>query len=335
MAADNETLAELRSMLAAMYIAGGPGLAEELSDDDPIIVHGVYARTSLTSWCNGDDPAASDALAKIPFRSPYRDWVLILKALMKWPADSTGAEVLLQRVPVGSAFSPLATAAGLALLPDSEFTDALARTGEATRRFAAVLRGWTQNRLNLWSELKRLGDPPSGRQPGEGHAPPPQQSGRGMGCNTMACACCLTVIRGASGAPPYWTKHTLARFIVTWSKRGTRKRPMTPGTYILPGRPSSSICATCPIRLPAATTPLRIALIQRRLETEWHLLDYPDEPWDPEPLSQRVLNQLEESLHFDPDDKPAIIRVITHYRGKSNLKQAPPPAGAGVDSLAR
>ncbi len=319
--ADNKTLPELRCVLAALYIAGVSDLEKELSDDDPVAVHGVYARGALTSWCNGDDLVAGEALAKIPFRSPYRDWVLILKALMKWPVDTVGAETLLQRVPASSAFSPLARAAGLALLSDSEFTDALANVGEASRRFAAVLRGWTEVRLNLWSELKRLGDcPPS---------------------NSLA----KIMRRHRNSLGVEWVQRHGMRLLLDRYPQSLSRSPIAGNTRLTPfhrdlveawhkeetNDPWEIVSAwegvIRHLRHPSDPSPgsddaLRIALIQHRLETRWHLLDYPDDQWDSESLSQRVLNQLEEGLYFDPDDKPAHIRLIAHYRGKSNLKQA-------------
>jgi tetratricopeptide (TPR) repeat protein len=318
--ADNKTLSELRCVLAALYIAGVSGLEEELSDDDPVIVHGVYARGALTSWCKGDDLAAGGALAKIPFRSPYRDWVLLLKALMKWPADTAGAEALLQRVPAGSAFAPLARAAGLALLPDSEFTDALAHAGEATHRFAAALRGWTETRLKLWSELKRLGD----------HPP----------ANSLA----KIMHRHRNSLGEEWVQHHGMRLLLERYPQSLSRSPILDNMRLSPfhrdlveawhieemNDPWEIVSAwegvIRHLRHPSDPSPgsddaLRIALIQRHLETKWQLLDYPDDPWDTESLSQRVLNQFEESLYFDPDDKPANMRLIAHYRGKSNLKQ--------------
>lgn len=319
--ADNKTLSELRCVLAALYIAGVSGLEEELSDDDPIIAHGVYAHSALSSWCNGDDLAAGSALAKIPFRSPYRDWVILLKALMKWPADTAGAAALLQRVSADSAFSPLARAVGLALLPDAEFTDALANTGEAPRRFAAALRGWTEARLDLWSELQRLGDRPS------------------------ADSLAKIMHRYRNSLGEEWVQRHGVRLLLERYPQSLSRSPIPGNTRLTPfhrdlveawhseetNDPWEIVSAwegvVWHLRQPSDPSPgsddaLCIALIQRHLETKWHLLDYPDDPRDSESLSQRVLNQLEESLHFDPDDKPAHLRLITHYRGKSNLKQA-------------
>jgi hypothetical protein len=48
----------------------------------------------------------------------------------------------------------------MALLPETEFLAALARADEGERRFAATLRGWPQERMALWEEVHRLGDPP-------------------------------------------------------------------------------------------------------------------------------------------------------------------------------
>jgi len=318
---DKDTLSEFCRVLAALHLAGGSGLEEELSDDDPIIVHGVHARGALISWCKSDDLAVGEALAKIPFRSPYRDWALILKALIKWPADTAGAGALLQRVPAGSAFSPLARAAGLALMPDSEFTDALTHADEATYRFAAALRGWTATRMALYSELKRLGEPPS--------------------ANSLA----KVMHRHRVNLGEDWVQHHGMRLLLDRYPRGLSHSPLANNARLsafhrdLIGAwhqeetndPWAIINAwegvIRHLRDPSDPAPssddaLRVAAIQRRLETEWHMLEYPDDPWDDKSLSQRALNHFAESLSFDPDDKPTSIRLIIYCRGKSDLKQA-------------
>ena len=139
-----------------------PGIAEGLAPDDPILVHGTAARAALAAYCAGDTEALAASLAGIPFRSPYRDWAQILKALQRLPEQPEAAATLLARVADESAFVNLRRAAELALVPEADLATRLAGAGEATRRFALTLRGWGEERQALWQEAVRVGSSPQG-----------------------------------------------------------------------------------------------------------------------------------------------------------------------------
>jgi hypothetical protein len=78
---DPESRFLLLGHLAAQALAGVPGIAEALPADDPIIAQMESAREALDAYCAGNEPALSQSLKAISFRSPYRDLVQILKAL--------------------------------------------------------------------------------------------------------------------------------------------------------------------------------------------------------------------------------------------------------------
>lgn len=72
----------IRGLFAASHLADPSGLTGALPADDPILVDGRAARRSLEAYCRGEDVAAEEALRQLPFRSPYRDWAQVLKALL-------------------------------------------------------------------------------------------------------------------------------------------------------------------------------------------------------------------------------------------------------------
>jgi len=153
---------ELRARFAALYLGGCEG-PDQLPPDDPVTRDGVPAAAALTAYCAGDDTLAARHLKEIPFRSPYRDFVTIIKALLTSVEDPTSGR-LLERIAADSAFAPLASAARLALLPETDFRQGLAAAGQESQRFAMALRGWPDRRYKLWRELERLGDKPSSQQ---------------------------------------------------------------------------------------------------------------------------------------------------------------------------
>ncbi|HSH49218.1 MAG TPA: hypothetical protein VK991_11595 [Halomonas sp.] len=153
--------ATLRAQLASRYLIGEVEIAEGLAAEDPVVVHGASAQAALTAYCAGDDPALEQALAAIPFRSPYRDWAQILKALQRLPEQPAQAAALLARVDDASPFAPLRCAVELSQIPEAELASRLAGVGESTRRFALTLRGWPPERQALFEEALKLGDDPS------------------------------------------------------------------------------------------------------------------------------------------------------------------------------
>lgn len=152
-----ELVAEAQSRLAAHYLAE-PEALTALADEDPVRSHGERAQAALAAYCAGDLAAAAEHLGAIPFRSPYRDFAILLKALLAYPEDPERSERLLAGIDDASAFARAAAAARLALLPEAELVEALAAVDEPSRRFATALRGWSAERYALWARLYRHGD---------------------------------------------------------------------------------------------------------------------------------------------------------------------------------
>ena len=160
---ESAALAEVRGHFAANWLTEEhpPGLATDPAlAEDPLLRDGSIARAALAAWCAGDDEVAAVQLKAIPFRSPYRDFTTLLKALMIWEKDPIASGKLLERVAADSPFAPLAAALRLSLLPDEELLPALGRANQPSRDFVMSLLGWPERRRQLWRETQRLGDPP-------------------------------------------------------------------------------------------------------------------------------------------------------------------------------
>jgi hypothetical protein len=317
---DPARVTALRVQLAALNLSGLPGLDQELAPDDPVLLQGVPARAALDAYCRGDDAAVARALAAIPFRSPYRDWVQALKALLRLPEDGKGASTLLQRISPDSPFAPLARAIGLALLSESAAPQALAATGAAAQAFAAALRGWPLGRLALWQEFQALGERPA----------------------TADLENILHRHRALLGEA--WVQRQGLRLLIEGYPRSLKhsrlfaRRGLASADKNLVAawhaEEQGDVWAALhawkqiiqELRHPADPPPgsddaLRIALIQRHLNQYWKLLE--QQPNDPhEDLAAEARDLLEESLVFDPDDLPTYLRLIAHYRTGRRLKDA-------------
>lgn len=93
---------ERRQVLAAL--AGGKSVLETLPADSPLQRHRPLAEAALQAYCQGDDEALQAALAKLPFRSPYRDLRYWLNALKCYPHAAADAFHLLERLAPDSPF---------------------------------------------------------------------------------------------------------------------------------------------------------------------------------------------------------------------------------------
>jgi tetratricopeptide (TPR) repeat protein len=314
-------LERLRPHLAARFLADDDRLGERLPADEPVVVHAQIARTALGAYCAGDDARLQAALTAIPFRSPYRDWVQILKALQRLPASPEEAAGLLARVGEDSPFRNLRRAAQLALLPATAFLAAIPSAGRKAVRFACALRGWSEARIGLWEDLNRLGS-----------SPPPQtllqfmqRHREALGADWVRRRCLSLLVEGfpsslkrlrAIGASPASAEES--HLIAAWSAEhggdpwDQQQRWQTYARHLMRDR--------APHGRDEGNRRLRIALALRRCEQTNGILSRHAPSEDPEDLDRLVADQLEESLVWDPDDRDTYLRLIGYYRRGKRLK---------------
>nr|MDJ0893259.1 hypothetical protein [Gammaproteobacteria bacterium] len=313
-------LDQLRPHLAARVLAGDAGILGRIPADDPLLLHAEAARAAMEAHCNADDAAVEAALRTIPFRSPYRDWVQILKALQRMPERPEEAAKLLNRVGEDSAFFSLRRAAQLALIPEPAFLAAIQGTGRPTALFACALRGWSEARVRLWEEFSRLGPSPG-----------PQTLLRfvyrhrdELGADWVRRRCLPLLIDGfpssrrwlgAAGAQPVSEEET--HLIAAWNAE--RHGDLWDQQEAWESYARHLMRTLAPDELERDGR-LRVALALRRCERTGDLLSQSAPSGDPDELDRLLANQLEESLSWDPDDRGTYLRLIGYYRRGRRLK---------------
>ena len=311
---DPAELGELRAQVAAWRMGSKLALDEWLPDDDPLVAHAEAAETALQAYCAGDDDAASQAITRIPFRSPYRDWARVFKALLKGAEDRAAGADLLDRIPSGSPFADVAGAARLALLPETTCLQALVGRGAKEQRLVAALRGWPEERLTVLRELSTLRERPE-----------PGQLLRIMNRHRDALGrdwvrrYALPLLVGQLPKGLDWPRQMgwepVTAFeealVLAWraEEKGDLEGIFDAWMWVIDGlrQPSEPE--------PGSDDALRIALIQRHLDDRWKLAQ---RGW----LSDEVVEQLEASLHYDPDHRPTYVGLVAHYRQNGDLKAA-------------
>jgi cellulose synthase operon protein C len=314
-------LKALRGKLAAYHLAGDTTILERLAADDPIRRHGEAAQAALSAYCTGDDEALEGALAKIPFRSPYRDLTQILKALQRLADQPAAASTLLAKVPETSAFAPLSRAAELAMLPEASLLARLGGLGESMRRFVLVLRGWGPERQAFYRALQRLGETPSPQallnlmyrhQQSLGKA---WVDDRGLRLLIDALPASLNWLKKCRPIKP--SQSEMAR-LIAWHLEHIQADPWE----ILEAwdRVAEALEEEAPA--PAGSDQaLRIALALRRVDQTFRCLDAVPSG-DPDCLDHEVANQVEHSLAYDPEDPEPYLRLHGYYLRGQQLKEA-------------
>lgn len=325
--------AGLASHLAAQLLGGTPGIAEALPADHPVRVQGAAAEEALGAYCAGNDQALAQALRAIPFRSPYRDLVQILRALSRLdpaardPASGGADEVrgeaagLLDRVGDDSGFAHLRDAARLSLLPEAELAPRLREAGPAGRDLVFALRGWSVERAALWNEL-----------PGPGERP-------------RELLCLMFRHRRALGED--WARERGLRLLLPNLGAGARwwleagGKPLTdleiarlnawqseaegnPWRVAYAWQDYANLLSGAGQRHPptGSDAALRIALARRRTDHLFEVMQGSTPDADPESLPAMVAADLEASLETDPDDRPTYLSLIGYYLRANALKDA-------------
>lgn len=317
-----DELAALRTQLAAYYLSGEAEVMEGMAPEDPVVVHGEAAQAALAAYCSGDDVALEQSLSAIPFRSPYRDGVHILKALQRLPDQPSQAAALLARVPAESAFTPLRQATELALVPEQELASRLADVGKATRRFALTLRGWSPERQTLFEDARKLGD-----------EPPPK-------------ALLHFLYRHRDRLGDDWVHERGRRLLIddapkslTWPSRAGGRR-LSEAEQVQVGAWQAERYSDNPwytlecwenlARLleerhpphPGSDQALRIALVLRRVDQQSDLLAHATPSSEPDALDRTAAHLVERSLDYDPDVPQAYLRLTAYYLRGRELKEA-------------
>ena len=150
-----QTGRQLPAHFAAHILIGETALNNAFAEDDPVRVDSEAALNALQAYTESDDAGAQAALQRIPFRSPYRDFALILKALLKLETNADQALAMLDKVPDGSPFVAFARDLRPAAHDDVEALKALPERDFKLQTLICELRGWPAEAPKTLRKLPR------------------------------------------------------------------------------------------------------------------------------------------------------------------------------------
>lgn len=310
--ADNDsptTASGLETRLAAVALTAPDGALAQLAADSPLRQHRDAALAAIAACCRGDSAALEEQLRAIPFRSPYRDLRLILKAILLLGDDPSQAGEMIARVAVGGPFEKLAAVVRAGSLPGTRWLAELHDLDDEGRLMLLEIKGCPENRRPLLLELAELA-----------HANvPPAPSRvvelllrRNRGVPAAAARLCRRLL-------PYADKR-LADYRNAFAPLGAveaeaimalaaelRRAPEVSAGYWL---------RAVKLLVTQEGAPLQAALILR------HLFDLIVGDRDASDFDHECTRWLEKGLALDPDDRDAHLKLIRIHRRAGDAKAA-------------
>lgn len=314
---DTEQNQRLSALFAALLLIGDAELIAVLPRESVLYQHYEIVKEALVAYYQGHDETVRTCLRKIPFRSPYRDFINILRALITLDTDPQSALTLIQQIPVSSPFNGFAQLVRISLLPTEISVEQMKDLDAPEQAFIAHLKGWDKTQMRIISSL---------------------QSAVKRDCSTRALFDVVMTNRTFFG-DDYSRRFCLASLpdytggIKRYEKMFGdlsvfEKARITALNYGRRGKMEESDqewqkCIDILKRYAdQGDNILKAALIFRHLAEKW--LAYSNE-------SQMTIEYLVESLQLDPDDKASYHRILELHDKKENLVDYEPCIMAGVE----
>jgi len=303
----DNAIQQLQAQFGALLLAGCSDVIEAFPQDTPLLKQYALIRDALQAYFQGDDKIVEASLKKIPFRSPYRDFRPILKALLLIEVDPNAANQLLEKVPADSVYAQFAALVRIVGQDGETLLTALSKLSEQEQLFIAGLKGWDKEQFKVISMLqtaaKRDGSPKALLEV--------VTASRKILGDNYSCQFCLALLPSyPAGVKFYENKFgSLSAF---------EKNRITALKY---ERQEQSEMADrywrlCVENLKQSTEEgnrLKAALIMRHLV---EIAERSGEIFD----DYQVPEDLAESLRLDPDDKASYLKLIQWYNHENDKK---------------
>lgn len=137
----SDELATLEAQLTPALLQANEATLARLPADSLLRLHHARAMAALAAYASKDTPALEEALAGIPFRSPYRDLRTLLKAMVLRETDPAAARQALERLAQDGPFEPLAAPVRAVLLTGTERLRQLSKLTASQQAVALDLLG--------------------------------------------------------------------------------------------------------------------------------------------------------------------------------------------------
>lgn len=155
-----ENCRQLEALFGALLLGGEDSISSAFPDGSSLLEHHSTARQAMISYCAADDAAAERALKLIPFRSPFRDFRLLLKGMLLRDTDAVAADRFLEKISVNSPYSRFGELYSLRTDSAARILTELKDASAAGRKNIQDLFGIDTKGLQLLSALAQAGENP-------------------------------------------------------------------------------------------------------------------------------------------------------------------------------
>lgn len=141
--------------LGFLHICGQIDLFQWLPEDSAFALQTEQAQHALAAFQQNDRPLMQQRLAKIPFRSPYRDFCTLLKSAAMLFESPVQANDLLSRLSTNSPYHSAGRLIAVLSLTGKELTDALLTLPHKQQQIICKAKDWTDQQIKLLQFLSR------------------------------------------------------------------------------------------------------------------------------------------------------------------------------------
>ena len=149
----DEEYPELAVLLGLLMLTDKPNLAKFLPPESQLLIHLDIANSAIEAYRNNEITGIEAALAKLPFRSAFRDFRTLLKAYLL--PDSMQAQKLetLAKIPVTSLYHGISNLLYMLELQGSEVVKRLMTLPPKQRKLITSIKGFSKKQEELLAQI--------------------------------------------------------------------------------------------------------------------------------------------------------------------------------------
>jgi hypothetical protein len=282
-------------------------VAEFFPEETPLYQHYQIINSALQAYCQGDDVGLETGLKQISFRSPYRDFRFILKALVAFEREPQSVHQILAQIAADSPFSQFAQLIQAMVNPSDQLWDILTQVSPPELTLLANFKGWDKTHLKSVLNL-RLAVKKANSKITFGTI----LTHRHLLGNQYSQKLCLALLPDyLAGLKDY--QKTFGNLSLFEQERITALAEERRKRFDLAEKNWRKCISVLKRSVQDGDNALKIALILR------HLVNL-GKRYSEEENADLILRDLEESLTFDPTDKASYIELITAYQVREDDK---------------
>jgi len=154
----DERYPELAALLGLHIITAHPEFQAFLPQDSVFMMHLDFVREALTAYRENQPDKLDAALKKLPFRSAFRDFRSLVKAVVQFPASAEQAHGLLTKISAESPYHPTAQALLAYMSGKEAFVPLILQLNHNQRRIIVQAKGFNKKQTELLETLHKQHD---------------------------------------------------------------------------------------------------------------------------------------------------------------------------------